>query len=79
MAKSSNLSLKEWIERTGPEKVARLLGVNISTVGHWQRGYCNPKDEVKIKIKKLSGGLVTYDEMIERQYSEENKANRWKK
>jgi len=79
MAKTlTKLTLKEWIEKTGPERVAKLLGVNISSVGHWHRGYCSPRDEVKILIKKLSRGAVTYDEMIERTHSKENGPNHWK-
>ncbi len=74
MAKTATkLTLKEWIEQTGPEKVAKLLDVNVSTVGHWHRGYCAPRDEVKVKIKKLSGGAVTYDDMIEGPLSTKGK------
>lgn len=59
------MTLKEWINERGTEKVAQLLNVNQSTVRHWRLGNNIPRPEQMKEIKRLSKGQVTYDEMIE--------------
>ena len=56
-------SLLLWIDKTGREKVAQLLGVEKSAVANWCVGISTPKDVLKIKINKLSKGFVTFEDM----------------
>lgn len=62
---TKRLSLKDWINEVGIEFVAKELGCAESAVGHWRNGHCLPRTKQMARIKKLSGGRVTYDEMIE--------------
>lgn len=59
------LCLRSWIDSRGVTEVAQLLEVDPSTVRHWRRGHCLPKDEQKLAIKKASRGAVSISEMIE--------------
>jgi hypothetical protein len=63
--KSKAISLSEWINEKGVETVAGLLGVDPSTVRHWRRGHCYPRVDQMREIKRLSKGLVGYDEIID--------------
>lgn len=63
--KIKQLTFKDWIKKTGDEKIAKALGVNITTVGHWRRGHCRPKTNQLQEIKKLSKGRVSYASIIE--------------
>ncbi len=63
--KRTPISLTAFIEEKGVEFLAKKLGVNPSTVGHWRTGLCYPQVKQMRKIKKLSRGLVTYDTIID--------------
>lgn len=59
------LAFKRWIEKTGSTEVAKLLGIRRETVHHWRAGHCYPRVEQMKAIKRLTKGLIGYDEMIE--------------
>lgn len=59
------LSLKSWIESTGPTKVAYKLKVCESAVRQWHRGYCLPRPEIMRDIKRMTKGRLSYATMIE--------------
>jgi DNA-binding transcriptional regulator YdaS (Cro superfamily) len=59
------MQLNIWIEKTGPKKVAKLLRVDPSSVSQWRTRGVLPRPRIMIKINKLSGGRVTYEEMIQ--------------
>lgn len=64
--KKEEMSLRAWLHWTGTKRVATKLGVDVTNVRQWKRGHCLPRTNVMVKIHKLSGGRVTYKEMIER-------------
>ena len=63
------ITLFDFIVERGPTKISKLLNVNESTVRQWKRGYCLPRPEVMMRIKKLTRGQLTYAEMIETHFS----------
>jgi predicted XRE-type DNA-binding protein len=59
------MDLSTWIKNQGgPSKVAKILGVEKSTVSQWYRNKCLPKDELKLKIVYVSKGKVTLNSMV---------------
>lgn len=73
------LSLLEWIEQEGTDTIAKALGVTRSTINHWKRGYVLPRSEIMIKIRKLSRGAVSIEQMVEAHFAATNKNNRYTK
>lgn len=65
MKKPKRMTLREWIEETGPNEVAELLNVPSVNVRQWKRGYCLPRAEQMRIIKKLTRGRIDYEDMIE--------------
>ena len=59
------MSLKTWIRKTGTRQVAELLGVETATVRYWRRGESWPRIEQMRKIKRITKGVVGYEQMIE--------------
>lgn len=59
------MTLKVWIIKTGPKKVAKMLNVDPSTVSSWKTNGTLPRPKVMVKINKLTKGRVSYREMIE--------------
>lgn len=64
-----SISLAEWINFIGVEKIANQLKVKKATVYHWRNGRVLPKDEHKRKIVALTNGQVSYARMIEDHFS----------
>lgn len=60
-----HLTLSEWIEDVGVIHVANMLRVEKATVRLWRRGKNLPRTEQMKKIRTLSKGRVTYDQMID--------------
>lgn len=59
------MTLKEFINERGTSSTAKALKVTMSRVSNWKAMKCLPDDRLKMKIVKLSGGKVTYAEIIE--------------
>lgn len=60
------MTLKHWIEKTGPKECAKLLKVDPATVSYWKLGSSLPRPHHMVKIYRLTNGRVTYKEMVER-------------
>lgn len=59
------MTLRSWIEKTGPKKVAQLLKVEPATVSAWKTGTNRVPPIRMYEIHKLSKGKVSYKSMIE--------------
>jgi hypothetical protein len=59
------MTLSNWIIRTGPKNVAKILNVDPGTVSQWKRKKSCPRPALLVKINKLSRGEVTYKSMLE--------------
>lgn len=59
------MTLRNWIEKTGPKEVARLCGADPSTVSNWKLGVALPRPETMVRIFRLTKGKVTYQIMVE--------------
>ncbi len=62
-------SLGHWIaEKGGRHAVAELLDVHESAIRHWLRLRNFPRPEQMAKIRKLSKGKVSFDEVIDHHF-----------
>lgn len=59
------MKLSDWIKKRGALTVAQELGLSFGSVYRYQMEAGLPSDVIKMKIKELSGGKVSYAEMIE--------------
>ena len=59
------MTLCDWIVKTGPKEVAKLLNVDPSTVSLWRKGANIPHVKTMVKIVKTTKGKVTYRDIIE--------------
>lgn len=59
------MTLQAWIEKTGPKKVAAMMGVDNSTVYTWGAGQSLPRAHHLKKIVKVTRGRVSYKQMVE--------------
>ena len=60
-----NMSLKDWIKSKGVRHVADLLNVNPNTVRYWAWGMTYPKTEQMREIKRITKGVVGYEQIID--------------
>ena len=60
------MTFVQWIDLKGPAEIAKLLGVNIFTVHHWRANRADPRVKQMRRIKKLTRGVIGYDQMIDR-------------
>lgn len=58
------IKFREWIDEMGVGRVMTLLKVSEGTVRNWRSGRYLPRAEQMAKIKKISGGRVSVDEMV---------------
>ncbi len=58
------MKLNTWIEKTGPKIVAKRMKVDPSTVSLWRRGKTFPRAKRLMQLHRLSGGKVSFKEMI---------------
>lgn len=54
-----------WIDDIGIEVLAQKLGIDASAVSHWRRGHCWPQVKHIKRIRELSKGTLTYEDIIE--------------
>lgn len=57
------MTLRVWIEKTGPKKIAKALKVEAGTVGLWKSGVL-PRPGTMVEIFAMSKGKVTYRDMV---------------
>lgn len=62
---AKGISLKNWIEEVGPKQVAKIFKVTPAAVRHWRCGVALPQTDKMQKIRDLSKGRVSYEEMID--------------
>ena len=74
--KGIDLSLKDWILEMGESEVAKLLKINVATVGHWRRGYCLPTVDKQKRIVEITRGRLSFETMALDFLSDENKGRR---
>lgn len=60
------ITFDEWVEEVGVEAIASQLGVSLATVRHWKYGIADPRVDQMRRIKKLTKGLIGYDQIIDR-------------
>jgi hypothetical protein len=58
-------SFREWIESMGIPKVSKVLNINHMTARHWLDGRTLPKAKHMMKIKKVTKGKISYEQIIE--------------
>ncbi len=59
------MTLRTWIEETGPKVIAQKLKVDPSTVSAWRNGQAFPRPKRLVQLHQLSKGKVTYEAMIQ--------------
>lgn len=69
---------EDWIEDIGPQKLAKKLHLDPMTINHWRAGRSDPRVVHMRKIKKISRGLISYEQMIDRDYETIRAASRRK-
>ncbi len=65
-SRKKRISFVDWIEREGVKTVAKRLGVDPFTVLHWKAGRHEPRVEHMRQIKRLTGGEIGYERIIDR-------------
>jgi hypothetical protein len=73
IAPIGQLSLAEWIDVIGVQKLRRHLKVSEGTVRHWRRGFVLPRAFQMVKIVKLAKGTLTYEKIMQDHFSPKNK------
>ena len=63
--RKKQMTLSDWIEKTGPKKVAQLMNVDPSTVSSWKIGANRIPPIRMYQIHQLSKGKVSYKTMVE--------------
>ncbi len=61
------MTFEEWIDLVGPKKIAKSLNVCPATIRHWRAWRCDPHVAQVRKIKRLSRGLLGYEQIIDRR------------
>lgn len=58
-------TLKSFIKSTGHHYLKKNLKVSDGAINSWDAGVCLPKAWTMLQIKRLTGGALTPDQMIE--------------
>ena len=66
------MSLSDWIAEKGVPTVATMLNVEPNTVRFWRIGHTLPRPEQMQKIRKLSNGVVGYEQIIDQRPKKRN-------
>lgn len=68
MARTSKVTgtFERWIEKKGVDYLAQRLDVHRATILHWKAGRCDPRVEHLRLLKRLSRGMLSYEQMIDR-------------
>lgn len=67
------MTLRSWIIKETPHKVAKLLGVNVQSVYYWRDGTYLPSAGYLVQINRITKNRLTYKEMIETYVSNKSK------
>lgn len=63
--KSLDSRFENWLKKTTPLKVSKILEVSENTVRHWIDGRALPKARQMKRIKEATKGKIGYTEIIE--------------
>lgn len=66
MTRKKRVTFEEWIDLKGVHWVAEQLGVTRFTVLGWRARRADPRVDAMRRIKRLTRGLIGYEQMIER-------------
>ncbi len=58
------MTFKDWIKKVGIKEVAKQIGVNESTVGHWRTGRALPTFAHMQKINEVSKGQMDFQTIV---------------
>lgn len=58
-------SFRDWINEHGPVKLSKLLKTTDSTIRHWRLANTLPRPWQMKRIKELTKGRISYEEIIE--------------
>jgi hypothetical protein len=58
------MKLDTWITEVGPKVIANKLQLDWSTVRRWRTGTNAPGPKQMVILHKMSGGKVSYEDMI---------------
>lgn len=59
-------TFEDWIDHVGVDVLAGILKVTRHTVLHWKAGRCDPRVDHMRRIKKMTRGVIGYEQMIDR-------------
>lgn len=63
---SEKITFVQWIDRMGMNTLAKKLGVDRVTIRNWRTGRGDPRVDHMRRIKRISGGEIGYDQIIDR-------------
>lgn len=69
------MTFAQYINEVGINKVAELIGVSTTQVYRYENLSEAPRPELARKIKKLTHGLVDYEDIYEPFFSANEKSN----
>lgn len=61
------MTFEEWIDQVTIRGVAHKLNLHEMTVTNWRSGRNDPKVDHMRRIKRLTKGVIGYDQMIDRK------------
>lgn len=64
--RKKRITFEEWIDREGVDQIAKRLGINRFSVLHWRAKRCDPRVDHMRRIKRLTRGEISYEQMIDR-------------
>lgn len=67
LSKNEN-TFNEWIQTTGVNVIAKKLRTGRTTVENWLSGKCDPRVIQMREIKRITKGVIGYDEIIDRKH-----------
>ena len=59
------MNLKEYIEKVGPEKIAKNLNLSVETIKSWKWGARHPSIPKAIELMLITDGLLSWEDIYE--------------
>ena len=61
------MNLKEYIEKVGPEKIAKNLNLSVETIKSWKWGARHPSILKAIELMHITDGLLSWEDIYENE------------
>ena len=61
------MNLKEYIEKVGPEKIAKNLNLSVETIKSWKWGARHPSIPKAIELMHITDGLLSWEDIYENE------------